>query len=354
MIKYLNDRAVVRLTGRINQKSVTGLIDEFEHAREDCFYERIEISISSTGGKSGAYERLLGCIDALRKDGVRIDTSASGQTAGFAASLLSMGDDRRASPECRLRYDQSRIRGEVHLTATDAGNAAATLTHTDERDIARLAERGVEAAKDIKKRRAEVDAFEPGDWSVMALLLATQSKAIDSKDKTGMLDGLRKHLDGDAADAANVAALANTYRTLFSMDREISATLARELFLIDRVGRSRGPKRRSRDGSIPVPEWNALWPGGRVELNYLRRHALMLGETGSGKTASGIMPLVNGMLSPQSGLGCTLIVDPKRELLSAVRERVDDVRVIEPSGSKHPGAVLNPDRRGEPEPRRRP
>ena len=341
MIKYLNDRAVVRLTGRITQKSVTGLIDEIEHAREDCFYERIEIAISSTGGESGAYERLLGCIDALRKDGIRIDTSASGQTAGFAASLLSMGDDRRASPECRLRYDQSRIKGDRPLTATDAGNAAATLTHTDERDIARLAERGVEAAKDIKKRRAEVDAFEPGDWSTMALLLATQSKAVEAKDKAGMLDGLRKHLDGDAVDTANVEALANTYRTLFSMDREISASLARELYLIDRVGRSRESKRRTRDGSIPVPEWKSLWPGGRVELQYLRRHALMLGETGSGKTASGIMPLVNGMLSPQSNLGCALIVDPKRELLSAVRERVDDVRVIEPSGPNHPGAVLN-------------
>ena len=338
MIKYLNDRAVVRLTGRIDQESVTDLIDEIEHAREDCFYERIEIAISSTGGANEAYERLLGCIDALRKDGIRIDTSASGHTVGAAASLLSMGDDRRASPECRLRYDQSRIRGDLHLTAADAGNAASTLTHTDERDIARLAERGAEAAKDIKKRRAEVDAFESGDWSTIALLLATQSKSIESKDKAGMLDGLRKHLDGDAAD---VDALANTYRMLFSMDRDISATLGRELFLIDRVGRSRESKRRSRGGSIPVPEWEALWPGGRIKLPYLRRHALMLGETGSGKTASGIMPLVNGMLSPQSGLGCALIVDPKRELLSAVRERVDDVRVIEPGGPKRPGAVLN-------------
>ena len=338
MIKYLNDRAVVRLTGSINQESVTGLIDAMEHARDECFYGRIEIAISSTGGEILAYERLFVCINALREDGIRIDTSASGVVASAAAFLLSMGTIRRASPECRLRYHLCRVEGEGTLTAADAGSTAAALTNLDDRFIARLAERGVEAAKDAEKGRANVDAFEPGDWKTVALFLTTRSKATGSMDEAELLDCFRKHLDRDGTDAE---ALAETYRTLFAIDRYISPVLARELFLIDGVGRSCESRRRSRNGSIAVPEWKTLWPGGRVDMQYLRRHMLVLGETGSGKTASGVMPLVNGVLSPQSGLGCALIIDPKRELLPAIRERADDVRVIEPGGPGRPGAVLN-------------
>ena len=201
-----------------------------------------------------------------------------------------------------------------------------------------FAERGVEVAKRAKKRQTKVDAFHPGDWATVALFLAARSEPVDSMDKAKILDCLRKQL---ARDSADVDTLAKTYRTFFAMDPPISPALACELFLIDGIGRSRESKRRSRNGSIAVPEWQSLWPSGRVDLQYLRRHTLILGETGSGKTASGIMPLVNAMLAPQAGLGCALVVDPKRELLADIRERADDVRLIEPSGPKHPGAVLN-------------
>ena len=338
MIKYLTDRAVVRLTGLLNQESVTVLVDAMEHAREDCFYERIELAISSTGGEIEAFERLVVSIDALREEGIRIDTSASGVAGGAAALLLSMGDDRRASPECRLGYRLSRVAGEGNLTAAEAVSTAAALTDLDDRLIARLAERGVEAAKSAKKRQTEVDAFHPGDWATVARFLAARSEPVESMDKSGLLDCLRKHLDRDGAD---VDSLAKTYRTFFEMDPALSPALALELFLVDGIGRSRESKRRSRNRSIAVPEWDSLWSGGRVDLQYLRRHTLILGETGSGKTASGVMPLVNAMLSPQAGLGCALVVDPKRELLADIRKRADDVRLIEPSGPKRPGAVLN-------------
>ena len=142
MIKYLTDRAVVRLTGLLNQESVTVLVDAMEHAREDCFYERIELAISSTGGEIEAFERLVVSIDALREDGIRMDTSASGVAGGAAALLLSMGDDRRASPECRLGYRLSRVASEGNLTAAEAVSAAAALTNLDDRLIARLRRTG--------------------------------------------------------------------------------------------------------------------------------------------------------------------------------------------------------------------
>ena len=338
MVKYLKDRAVVRLTGPVNEGSVTDVIDAMEHVREDCFYERIEIAISSRGGETAAYESLLACIDALREDGIGIDTSVSGAVGSTAAYLLAMGDDRRASPECRLRFHLCQVEGEGTLTAANAGTTAAALANVDDRLIRRLAERGVEAAKAPSKQRTKVDTFEPGDWATVALFLATRTEKSGSMDKAELLDCLRKHLDRDGADAE---ALAATYRTIFAMDQCISPALALELFLIDGIGRSRKSKRPAHNGSISVPEWKTLWPGGRVDSQYLRRHTLILGETGSGKTASGIMPMVNGMLSPQSGLGCALVIDPKRELLPAIRERADDVRLIEPSGPGRRNAVLN-------------
>ena len=338
MIKYLKDRAVVRLTGPVNEESVTDVIDAMEHVREDCFYERIEIAISSRGGEIAAYESLLACVDALREDGIAIDTSVSGAVGSTAAYLLATGDDRRASPECRLRFHLCQVEGEGTLTAANAGTTAAALANVDDRLIRRLAERGVEAAKTPRKQRTKVDTFEPGDWATVALFLATRAEKSGSMDKAELLDCLRKYLDRDGADAE---ALAVTYRTIFAMDQCISPALALELFLIDGIGRSCKLKRPAHNGSIAVPEWKTLWPGGRVDSQYLRRHTLILGETGSGKTASGIMPLVNGMLSPQSGLGCALVIDPKRELLPAIRERADDVRLIEPSGPGRRNSALN-------------
>ena len=41
MIKYLNDRGVVRLTGTIAQEPVARLIESMEHLRRDCFCDRI-------------------------------------------------------------------------------------------------------------------------------------------------------------------------------------------------------------------------------------------------------------------------------------------------------------------------
>ena len=41
-----------------------------------------------------------------------------------------------------------------------------------------------------------------------------------------------------------------------------------------------------------VPQWNALFPSGEVARDALCRHVLVLGEPGSGKTASAILPAV--------------------------------------------------------------
>ena len=64
---------------------------------------------------------------------------------------------------------------------------------------------------------------------------------------------------------------------------------------------------------MEVPEWKAAIPGGRWYERHFRRHTLVLGETGSGKTRSAVLPILAAAYrSPRVGVG--LVIDPKREL----------------------------------------
>ena len=340
MIKYLNDRGVVRLTGAITQETVTRLIEAMEHLREDCFLDRIAIEITSPGGEIAAYERLLEFMDALRHAGVKIDTAATGVTGSAAAFLLSTGDDRCASPGCRLRYHLCRVDGQADLTAAAAGDTAAALGDLDARIVRRLAERGVEAATRRREPAAPED-FDSCDWEAIGRFLLVHSKGniAGMTAHADRLRHLRKAIDEHRGDPASLATL---YETLFALDLPLSPVLVRELLLIDAVGSLGAAGRRRPGRSIRVPEWEVLWPDGRVATRYLRRHTLVLGETGSGKTVSGIMPLVNAMLSLGSGVGCALVIDPKRELLPSIQKLAgDDVRVIEPSRPGRQGSMLN-------------
>ena len=339
MIEYLSDRGVVPLTDAITHESVTRVIADIRHARCDCFFNGIVLAISSPGGKILAYERLVEVIDGLRNEGVPVDTAASGQVASAAAFLLSMGDDRRATPGCRLTYHLCRIEEGGPFTADSAKGTAAALDQMDDRIVTRLAERGVEAAHG-HRACAEPEAFDDGDWEAIfkMLLLLSEWRSVGPKDKGEALKVLRESLDRCRSDAK---LLATHYRALFALDRPISPVLARELFLLDEIDSIRESMPRSSGPALVVPEWEALWPGGRVATQYLRRHSLILGETGSGKTASGVMPLVRAMLAPDSGVGCALVVDPKRELLPAIRDLTGDVRIIEASGPGRPRSRLN-------------
>ena len=116
--------------------------------------------------------------------------------------------------------------------------------------------------------------------------------------------------------------LARIFGHLAEIDLPISAPLARTLRLVDRVGgspRARGVKASATPGLV-VPEWRAIYPpSGDVPREVLARHALILGETGAGKTASAILPVVAAMArAPRERLGAALVIDPKRELRPAL------------------------------------
>ena len=87
-----------------------------------------------------------------------------------------------------------------------------------------------------------------------------------------------------------------------------------------------------------------MYPHGQVPRSNLCRHTLVLGETGSGKTVSGVLPVAGAVMAPENRtVGCALIIDPKREIKPYVKQlqhdgvTVHDIDVE--SGNKRP--VLN-------------
>jgi hypothetical protein len=76
-------------------------------------------------------------------------------------------------------------------------------------------------------------------------------------------------------------------------------------------------KENSEMKKISCPEWEPIKMG-EFDEQYLYRHFMFLGETGSGKTVSGIMPLCRTAFSPDGPFkefrSAGLVVDPKGEL----------------------------------------
>lgn len=134
--------------------------------------------------------------------------------------------------------------------------------------------------------------------------------------------------------------LCAVYRNLFELDQPISPRFAMALGLIDGIGDEKAFGRHRSDdapkteeqhdeetfrkhinkegNALPVYEWRTLYPNG-VSLQNLCRHTLNLGETGSGKTRSGILPVVKAVVetaneSAKSPIGCMLVIDPKKEI----------------------------------------
>ena len=60
----------------------------------------------------------------------------------------------------------------------------------------------------------------------------------------------------------------------------------------------------------------------------LCRHFLILGETGAGKTASAVLPVVGATLDPASPVGSALVIDPKREIAPVLRAMADNETTV--------------------------
>ena len=329
-VNYESDTAVVSLVSEITDEAVIELADVMRHLRRDCFYDSVHLEIASPGGAETALSYWLDAAEGLRRSGLRIVTRGLTGVGSAAAVILSLGDRREARRNARLHYHGVRIAEKQSLTADVAAYQAGWMGRVDAAILADLAARALEAP--ARDRAA-------GGISVEDRLVAEQlARGVDWPGRHAPATGG----PGDAA-LARLRALvawcaegprerfAALYAGLLRLDQTISAALALELRLIDGIadGRGGGPE-RPRD-AFRVPQWSALFPSGEVARDALCRHVLVLGEPGSGKTASAILPAVAAACDPDNRVGCALLIDPKREIRDAVADLAGaGLRVFEP------------------------
>ena len=328
---HAHDHAVVNLNGHLDWDAAFAVVDTIDTMVETYFYTAIELVVSSPGGNTQALHYCLARLDQLANDQVRLRTRVLSFAGSAAAVLVSAGDERIVETGAMLAWHGAQIRSEHEADARATAALASALSAADDRLIDRLVSRAL--ATSGTERPAHRP--EPADRRVLELL----AEALRSKDETKvprkfarLARAVGAVVDRAVRDADRKA-LSNVYRRLFELDATVSGCLAVTLRLVDRVGAAPADETVGPgvDG-LTVPEWRVLYPPhGAVPRDVLTRHALVLGETGSGKTASCILPVVAAMAAaPRERLGGALVIDPKRELAQALHriapERLHHVR----------------------------
>ena len=311
-----HDHPVVLLVGELDWEASHELVSTIDRVVGQYFHTEVELIVVSQGGETRAFQYYLGAVEDHRKQGVRFRTRVISSAASAAALMVSLGDERVAEPGARLLYHHARVPNAGEIAARAASEYCSALRKADERLIGYLVDRvltGPPAGPDL--------AFEcERDERRVVELLSNALRRSDRKRARGKRRRLARRV-GRAIERArrdrDPKTLGRVYRRLFEIETPISARLARTLGLIDRIGPA-GEERRQSSGAagLAVPEWRALHPpAGEVPREALTRHTLVLGETGSGKTACAILPVVAAMAAaPRERLGAALVIDPKREL----------------------------------------
>ena len=305
----------LRVTGELTDEGCIALIDEIRSLRDQYFFDEVRLRISSSpGGRFSSLDFFAESVAELRAAGMRISTHAVATVASAAAVMLSLGDVRTAHPKANLTYHHGRLLGvDGAVTAAGAEVIAHSLQRVDAQLIALLVDRALSGPP--PRADAPEEAFNEGDWLVIDRLSRTAGRK-----RSKSLRLLRKRV---AKAFKSSSELKRLYTELCALDTPVSPQLALELGLVDAVGDGRLNER----GAVPdvdgltVPEWEALYPGGRVPRYALTRHTLILGETGSGKTASGVLPMIGAVMRPDSPVSCALVIDPKGEI-SPIVERL--------------------------------
>ncbi len=314
--ELLHDHAVIRFSGELTWESATELANLIDTLTMRYFYKRIELVIHSPGGLAAALEHLARAIAGWRERGVHLRTRVFASAASAAAVLLSMGDERIAEPEARLLYHLSRVLDPGAVTAHASAQIHDELTRIDARIIRRLVERALREPNAAQPHQPHQGA--PSDRRMLRHLIEATPRSHDTRPARSvkhLARALGRAVD-DAVRGRDRKALTRVYQALAETDLPISAPLARTLRLIDHVGVPEPHNARpAGTPGLTIPQWRMLYgPSGNVPREVLTRHALVLGETGSGKTASAILPVVAAMArAPREQLGAGLLIDPKRD-----------------------------------------
>ena len=304
-------RPIVNFSGELESENCIALIDRIRSLRNDLFYSEVLLRISSPGGDFAALQYFVESIRDLQTGGLTITTHAVTFAGSAAAVMLSLGDVRTAHRNSVLLYHTGRIPGvDGHLTAQGAVTIANALSSVNEATVALLvarALRGLAPAADTS-----ADQFSPGDWHVIRRLGGGSARRAETALKL-----FRRRVAKAFEDPQK--RLGSLYSEFCALETSVSPHVALELGLIDAIGDGSLVTRQRdtatpEDGGLSVPEWASLYPGGRVPRAALTRHTLVLGESGSGKTVSGVLPILSAILREGSNVACTLVIDPKYDL----------------------------------------
>ena len=319
------DHATIMWPEQLTPAAGAELVATVETMRGLYFYDTVELVIvAASGGHVGALRHLNDALARWRAAGVRIRTRVVASAESAAALMLSLGDERIAEPGATLLYHAVRIPEVTQLTAHSCAGLGMSLERIDALWIAQLVERALG-----NREAREPQECGAGDASALRMLLGTRAQRRRGKRRVDDLArALERRVEAAVAKGERER-LARLYRRLFEMDTYISAQVAYTLRLVDRIGTT-SPTAVKSTGAVglTIPEWRSLHPpDGAIPRAVLTRHTLMLGETGSGKTVSGILPVVGAMArAPAGAMGCGLVIDPKRDL-RAVLERLAPERL---------------------------
>ena len=311
--KSLHDHAVVMFSGGVDWTSVCELTDTVDTLVERHFHTRVELVIASPGGVVAALDHYLECTGRWRARGVRLRTRVVSHAFSAAAVMLSLGDERVAERGARLLYHPARVHDAGPITARESTEMHDALRRIDDATVTRLVARVLDGGASVRVPYAA----EPSDRRVLDALAADVAGGAKPPRRLGALARRVGQAVTRAVQAGDRERLATLYRRLAEPDRAISAKLALTLRLVDRVGADEAAKRRGGEErpGLTVTQWRALYPPhGTVPRALLTRHTLVLGETGSGKSASAVLPVCAAMAqAPPGRVGAALIIDPKRE-----------------------------------------
>ena len=315
MVKYesLHDHAVVMFSGDVDWTSICELTDTVDWLVERHFHTRIELVIASPGGVVAALDHYLECTGRWRARGVRLRTRVVSHAFSAAAVMLSLGDERVAERGARLLYHPARVHDAGPITARESTEMHDALRRIDDATVTRLVARVLDGGASV---RVPYGA-EPSDRRVLDALAASLAGGAKPPRRLGALARLVGGAVTRAVQAGDREMLATLYRRLAEPERTLSAKLALTLRLVDRVGADEAAERRGGEErpGLTVTQWRALYPPhGTVPRALLTRHTLVLGETGSGKSASAVLPVCAAMAkAPPGRVGAALVIDPKRE-----------------------------------------
>ena len=328
--------AAVHFTGPLDWDSAVELVDVVETLTTHYFYDVVELTVTSNGGATEAFDHVLGAMRRWEAGGVRVITRAVGSASSAGALLVSLGTERVAAPLARLRYHHVMAPEPGVLTAAGARALERTLVATDASMVRRLVERAFQT-------EACVGGEAPAEDSDRELLtrLVGRRRSLSHKGSRQRGSRARSRSRGTARDVRRLAlaldrrigaavrrrdvgALGRLYVRLAALDAAISAPLARTLRLIDRVDeadyRPSGAHAAS-GASLTVPQWRTLYPPERAPSRLLRSPATSLcsAKRGREKARAPSCPCSpRRPRAPLDSMGCGLVIDPKRELKTAL------------------------------------